>query len=64
MIFSLDNCCITLNSYRLEAELADAICFLCGGQAGYITGRVPAVENGFDAAEVGLPTLHAQRRNR
>ena len=51
---------IPLNRYGLETELANAICFLCGDQAGYITGQVLAVDGGFDAAGVGLPTL---RRN-
>jgi NAD(P)-dependent dehydrogenase (short-subunit alcohol dehydrogenase family) len=54
---------IPLNRYGLEAELANAICFLCGDQAGYITGQVLAVDGGFDAAGVGLPTLRKERRN-
>lgn len=54
---------IPLNRYGLEAELANAICFLCGDQAGYITGQVLAVDGGFDAAGVGLPTLRGERRN-
>ena len=55
---------IPLNRYGLEQELANAICFLCGDQAAYITGQVLAVDGGFDAAGVGLPTLRAERRNR
>jgi NAD(P)-dependent dehydrogenase (short-subunit alcohol dehydrogenase family) len=54
---------IPLNRYGLETELANAICFLCGDQAGYITGQVLAVDGGFDAAGVGLPTLRKERRN-
>jgi NAD(P)-dependent dehydrogenase (short-subunit alcohol dehydrogenase family) len=54
---------IPLNRYGLETELANAICFLCGDQAGYITGQVLAVDGGFDAAGVGLPTLRHERRN-
>lgn len=54
---------IPLNRYGLEAELANAICFLCSGQASYITGQVLAVDGGFDAAGVGLPTLRGERRN-
>jgi NAD(P)-dependent dehydrogenase (short-subunit alcohol dehydrogenase family) len=54
---------IPLNRYGLESELANAICFLCGDQAGYITGQVLAVDGGFDAAGVGLPTLRGERRN-
>jgi NAD(P)-dependent dehydrogenase (short-subunit alcohol dehydrogenase family) len=54
---------IPLNRYGLETELANAICFLCSDQAGYITGQVLAVDGGFDAAGVGLPTLRKERRN-
>ncbi len=54
---------IPLNRYGLEAELANAICFLCGEQASYITGQVLAVDGGFDATGVGLPTLRGERRN-
>ena len=54
---------IPLNRYGLEQELAEAICFLCGDNASYITGQVLAVDGGFDAAGVGLPTLRGQRRN-
>jgi NAD(P)-dependent dehydrogenase (short-subunit alcohol dehydrogenase family) len=54
---------IPLNRYGLETELANAICFLCGDQAGYISGQVLAVDGGFDAAGVGLPTLRGERRN-
>jgi NAD(P)-dependent dehydrogenase (short-subunit alcohol dehydrogenase family) len=54
---------IPLNRYGLETELANAICFLCGDQAAYITGQVLAVDGGFDAAGVGLPTLRLERRN-
>ncbi|HSI02762.1 MAG TPA: SDR family oxidoreductase [Reyranella sp.] len=54
---------IPLNRYGLEAELAQAVCFLCGDQASYITGQELAVDGGFAAAGVGLPTLRGQRRN-
>ncbi len=54
---------IPLNRYGLESELANAICFLCGEQAAYITGQVLAVDGGFDAVGVGLPTLRGERRN-
>ena len=54
---------IPLNRYGLEAELAQAVCFLCGDQASYITGHELAVDGGFAAAGVGLPTLRGQRRN-
>jgi NAD(P)-dependent dehydrogenase (short-subunit alcohol dehydrogenase family) len=54
---------IPLNRYGLESELANAICFLCGDQAAYITGQILAVDGGFDATGVGLPTLRGERRN-
>ena len=54
---------IPLNRYGLEEELAEAIFFLCSERASYITGQVLAVDGGFDAAGVGLPTLRGQRRN-
>ena len=54
---------IPLNRYGLEAELANAIFFLCNEQASYVTGQVLAVDGGFDAVGVGLPTLRGQRRN-
>lgn len=51
---------IPLNRYGLPEELADAIVYLCGPGASYITGQTLAVDGGFDAAGIGLPTL---RRN-
>jgi len=54
---------IPLNRYGLEEELAEAIYFLCSDRASYITGQVLAVDGGFDAAGIGLPTLRGQRRN-
>lgn len=54
---------IPLNRYGLEEELAEAIYFLCSAKASYITGQILAVDGGFDAAGIGLPTLRGQRRN-
>ncbi|HEU0084064.1 MAG TPA: SDR family oxidoreductase [Bradyrhizobium sp.] len=54
---------IPLNRYGLEEELAEAVFFLCSERASYITGQVLAVDGGFDAAGIGLPTLRGQRRN-
>jgi NAD(P)-dependent dehydrogenase (short-subunit alcohol dehydrogenase family) len=54
---------IPLNRYGLEQELAEAVFFLCSGRASYITGQVLAVDGGFDAAGIGLPTLRGERRN-
>ena len=48
---------IPLNRYGLEREIADAVCFLCSDRASYITGQILAVDGGFDAVGIGLPTL-------
>ncbi|MBE9606926.1 SDR family oxidoreductase [Acetobacteraceae bacterium H6797] len=53
---------IPLNRYGLEEELAEAIFFLCSPRASYITGQVLAVDGGFDAAGIGLPTLRGKGR--
>ena len=55
---------IPLNRYGLEEELAEAVLFLCSDRASYITGQILAVDGGFDAAGIGLPTLRGARRNR
>jgi NAD(P)-dependent dehydrogenase (short-subunit alcohol dehydrogenase family) len=52
---------IPLNRYGTVEEVAAAVGFLCSPEAGYINGQVLAVDGGFDASGVGLPTL---RRNR
>ncbi len=54
---------IPLNRYGLEEELAEAIFFLCSDRSAYITGQVLAVDGGFEATGIGLPTLRAARRN-
>jgi NAD(P)-dependent dehydrogenase (short-subunit alcohol dehydrogenase family) len=54
---------IPLNRYGLEEELAEAIFFLCSDRASYLTGQVIAVDGGFDATGIGLPTLRSARRN-
>jgi NAD(P)-dependent dehydrogenase (short-subunit alcohol dehydrogenase family) len=54
---------IPLNRHGLEEELAEAIFFLSSERASYITGQVLAVDGGFDAAGIGLPTLRGERRN-
>ena len=53
---------IPLARYGLEEELAEAVLFLCGGKASYITGQELAVDGGFDAAGIGLPTLRGAAR--
>jgi NAD(P)-dependent dehydrogenase (short-subunit alcohol dehydrogenase family) len=54
---------IPLNLYGLEEEIAEAVFFLCSERASYITGQVLAVDGGFDAAGIGLPTLRRDGRN-
>ena len=48
---------IPLNRYGLEEEIADAIFYLCSNRASYITGQTLAVDGGFEATGIGLPTL-------
>jgi NAD(P)-dependent dehydrogenase (short-subunit alcohol dehydrogenase family) len=48
---------IPLNRYGTVDEIAAAVGFLCSPEAAYINGQVLAVDGGFDASGVGLPTL-------
>jgi len=48
---------IPLARYGSMQEIANAVGFLCSAEASYINGQVLAVDGGFDAAGVGLPTL-------
>lgn len=48
---------VPLARYGTEEEIANGIGFLCSPEASYVTGQVLAVDGGFDAAGVGLPTL-------
>lgn len=48
---------IPLNRYGGEAEIGDAIVYLCSDRASYITGQVLGVDGGFEATGVGLPAL-------
>ena len=48
---------IPLGRYGSTEEMANVVGFLCSEQASYVNGQVVAVDGGFDAAGVGLPTL-------
>jgi meso-butanediol dehydrogenase/(S,S)-butanediol dehydrogenase/diacetyl reductase len=48
---------IPLGRYGLVEEIAAVTGFLCSEEAAYVNGQVLAVDGGFDAAGVGLPTL-------
>ena len=48
---------IPLNRYGSVEEIAAVTGFLCSAEASYINGQVLAVDGGFEAAGVGLPTL-------
>ncbi len=48
---------IPLARYGTPEEIAAATGFLCSPAASYVNGQVLAVDGGFDAAGVGLPTL-------
>ena len=48
---------IPLNRYGTEYEIANAIYFLASEKASYITGQILAVDGGFEATGVGLPSL-------
>jgi len=48
---------IPLGRYGTPEEMAGAVGFLCSDEASFINGQVLAVDGGFDAAGVGLPTL-------
>ena len=48
---------IPLNRYGTEIEIANAIYFLASEKASYVTGQILAVDGGFEATGVGLPSL-------
>ncbi len=52
---------IPLNRYGTEEEIAAAIWFLCSPQSAYVNGQTLAVDGGFDATGIGLPSLRRAR---
>ena len=50
---------IPLNRYGREAEIAEAIVWLCSDKASFVTGQRLAVDGGFEATGIGLPSLRA-----
>jgi NAD(P)-dependent dehydrogenase (short-subunit alcohol dehydrogenase family) len=48
---------IPLARYGTTEEMANTVGFLCSDEASFINGQVIAVDGGFEAAGVGLPTL-------
>jgi len=48
---------IPLNRYGSEREIAEAVLFLCSDAASYVNGQTLAVDGGFDATGIGLPSL-------
>ena len=51
---------IPLNRYGTVDEIADAVVFLCSEAASFINGQMLAVDGGFDASGVGLPSLRSR----
>ena len=48
---------IPLKRYGTPEEIAESVGFLCSPAASYINGQTLAVDGGFDAAGIGLPSL-------
>jgi NAD(P)-dependent dehydrogenase (short-subunit alcohol dehydrogenase family) len=54
---------IPMNRYGSTEEISNVVAFLCSREASYINGQTIAVDGGFDASGVGLPTLRKSRKN-
>jgi meso-butanediol dehydrogenase / (S,S)-butanediol dehydrogenase / diacetyl reductase len=50
---------IALNRYGSEEEIAQVVHFLCSPAASYVNGQTIAVDGGFDAGGIGLPSLRS-----
>ena len=50
---------IALGRYGSEEEIAKVVHFLCSPAASYVNGQTIAVDGGFDAGGIGLPSLRA-----
>jgi NAD(P)-dependent dehydrogenase (short-subunit alcohol dehydrogenase family) len=48
---------IPMNRYATTEEIAEAVGFLCSPAASFVNGQCIAVDGGFDASGVGIPTL-------
>ena len=51
---------IPLNRYGTVEEMARTVGFLCSEAASFVNGQVIAVDGGFEATGVGLPTLRTR----
>jgi NAD(P)-dependent dehydrogenase (short-subunit alcohol dehydrogenase family) len=48
---------IPLGRYGTTEEMANVVGFLCSPEASFVNGQIVAVDGGFEATGVGLPTL-------
>jgi len=46
-----------LGRYGTAEEMANVVGFPCSAESSFVNGQVVAVDGGFDAAGIGLPTL-------
>jgi meso-butanediol dehydrogenase / (S,S)-butanediol dehydrogenase / diacetyl reductase len=51
---------IPLARYGTEAEIAQAVLWLCSSAASYVNGQCLAVDGGFDASGIGLSSLRSE----